>query len=146
MQRSTRQRAAIADAFTSEGRPLSPQEVLDVAGASVPALGIATVYRNLKSMTEEGLLQVVSIPGEAPLYEPASLEHHHHFQCKVCHRVFDIDQCPGDLSRMAPRGFVVEGHDITLHGQCSDCASQAKRGEAKGAKAKAAGQTRVSKP
>lgn len=70
---------------------------------------MATVYRNLKSMTEEGLLRVVDLPGESPLYEPAAQAHHHHFQCKVqckvCHRVFDILGCPGVLKNLALRGF-----------------------------------------
>lgn len=125
MQRPTRQRAAIADAFASQGRPLSPQEVLEIAGAALPALGIATVYRNLKSMTEEGLLRVVTLPGGLPLYEPATHDHHHHFQCNSCRRVFDIQACPGDLKGMAPPGFLVEGHEITLYGQCKDCLSGA---------------------
>jgi Fur family transcriptional regulator, ferric uptake regulator len=29
--------------------------------------------------------------------------------------------CPGDLRRLAPRGFRVEGHEVTLYGRCSDC-------------------------
>lgn len=121
MQRSTRQRSAIVDAFRAAGRPLSPQEVLDAAGVSIPALGIATVYRNLKSMTEAGVLQVVSLPGQNPLYELTTARHHHHFQCTLCHRVFDVEGCPGDLSGLAPQGFVVAGHEITLYGRCRDC-------------------------
>ena len=105
---------------------MSPQEVLEVAGVSVPALGIATVYRNLRSMTEEGLLQVVTLPGEGALYEPANQAHHHHFQCRICHRVFDVHQCPGDLAQLAPQGFVVDGHELTLYGRCGDCASLAR--------------------
>lgn len=132
MQRATRQRTAITEAFSSERRPLSPQEVLEIAGATVPELGMATVYRNLKSMTEEGLLRVVTLPGESPLYEPAEQAHHHHFQCNTCHRVFDILGCPGDLKNLAPPGFSVDAHEIILYGQCKDC-----RAVAKGARANA---------
>ena len=125
MQRPTRQRAAIADAFASQGRPLSPQEVLEIAGAALPALGIATVYRNLKLMTEEGLLRVVTLPGGLPLYEPATHDHHHHFQCTQCARVFDVHACPGDLKGLAPQGFQVQRHELTLYGLCADCAQAA---------------------
>ena len=121
MQRSTRQRAAIAEAFASQGRPLSPQEVLDVARQAIPALGIATVYRHLKAMTEQGLLKVINLPGESALYEAAAQGHHHHFQCTRCRRVFDIPGCPGELIGLTPPGFSVESHEITLYGQCSDC-------------------------
>ena len=123
MERNTRQRIAIREAIEVARRPLLPQEVLDQAQSLAPGLGIATVYRNLKSMTEEGLLRVVTLPGGLPLYEPATHDHHHHFQCNSCRRVFDIQACPGDLKGMAPPGFLVEGHEITLYGQCKDCLS-----------------------
>ncbi|MBO9678467.1 MAG: transcriptional repressor [Acidovorax sp.] len=133
MQRSTRQRIAIAGAFASTHRPLSPQEVLEVAGKAIPALGIATVYRHLRDMTESGELQAVHLPGLNPLYELATHEHHHHFQCNSCQRVFDIHECPGELSGLAPRGFSVHSHALTLYGECSDCRSLARKAKAKSA-------------
>jgi Fur family ferric uptake transcriptional regulator len=47
--------------------------------------------------------------------------HHHHFRCDACQRVFDVHQCPGDLAGLAPPGFSVARHEITLYGRCSDC-------------------------
>lgn len=127
MERSTRQRHAIHDVIASAGRPLLPQEVLDAAQSQVPGLGIATVYRNLKALTLEGALRSVELPGENPRYELVDQGHHHHFQCRMCQRVFDVHACPGDLSRLAPPGFTVEDHDLTLYGQCHDCHTNAKK-------------------
>jgi Fur family ferric uptake transcriptional regulator len=121
MERHTRQRAAIREALAQAGRPLLPQEVLAAAQAAVPGLGIATVYRALKAMAEDGEVRRVSLPGENPRFEPSGLSHHHHFQCRKCLRVFDVHACPGDLSRLAPRGFSVEDHDLTLYGRCREC-------------------------
>ena len=121
MERSTRQRSAIRDAIADAGRPLLPQEVLDAAKNQVPGLGIATVYRNLKALALEGELRSVDLPGENPRYELVGQAHHHHFQCNACHRVFDVHACPGDLSKLAPLGFTVEDHDLTLYGKCGDC-------------------------
>jgi Fur family transcriptional regulator, ferric uptake regulator len=124
MERSTRQRTAIRDALERAKRPLLPQEVLNEAQADVPALGLATVYRTVKAMVEEGDLRVVELPGENPRFELGAHHHHHHhhFQCMACKRVFDVHECPGDLQQLAPPGFVVQDHDITLYGQCADCA------------------------
>ena len=127
MERNTRQRAAIRDAIAVADRPLLPQEVLDAAQAASPGLGIATVYRNLKALLDEGEVCAVQLPGENPRYEIAGGHHHHHFQCRLCQRVFDVHACPGDLSRLAPEGFTVEGHEITLYGRCKDCALPASR-------------------
>lgn len=123
MERSTRQREALRNVIEGAQRPLSPQEILDEAQASVPGIGIATVYRNIKLLLDAGEIEVVSLPGENPRYEPAHREHHHHFQCDTCRRVFDVHQCPGDLKGLAPKGFKVHRHELTLYGLCKDCAA-----------------------
>jgi Fur family transcriptional regulator, ferric uptake regulator len=123
MERQTHQRTAIREAIARAGRPLLPQEVLEAAQADAPSLGIATVYRNLKVLVEEGELRAVSLPGENVRFEAAGHGHHHHFQCKACQRVFDVHACPGDLSRLAPPGFTVEDHDLTLYGRCGECSA-----------------------
>ena len=126
-ERNTRQRDAIKSAIESAKRPLSPREVLDAARSSVRALGMATVYRNLKLLVAEGAAQVILLPGESARYEMKALAHHHHFQCTSCSRVYDIPGCPGDLRRLAPRGFRIDHHDVTLYGRCSDCGKAALR-------------------
>lgn len=121
MERSTRQRSAIRNAIEQARRPLSPQEVLAAAQAEVPALGLATVYRNLKLLVDTHEVIPVTLPGDSPRYEIAHLKHHHHFQCTACERVYDVHQCPGNLARMAPPGFTVERHELTLYGRCAAC-------------------------
>ena len=127
MERATRQNTAIREAIEAAGRPLSPTEVLDEARRHVAALGLATVYRNLKALVDAGEIQVVTLPGEVARYEVARRGHHHHFRCDVCQRVFDVHQCPGDLASLAPPGFSVARHEITLYGRCSECQPAAKR-------------------
>ena len=126
-ERATRQRDAIRAAIEQAGRPLSPQEILRAARGSVNRLGLATVYRNLKRLAADGAVRLVTLPGDAPRYELTEAEHHHHFQCTRCRRVFDVPGCPGDLRRLAPRGFTVEHHDVTLYGRCPGCAKRAAR-------------------
>ena len=122
MERATRQREAIKSVIEAAQRPLSPREVLEGARAVVRALGMATVYRNLKLLVAEGAVQVITLPGDSSRYEMREAAHHHHFQCTTCRRVYDIPGCPGNLRALAPRGFTVEHHDVTLYGRCSVCA------------------------
>jgi Fur family ferric uptake transcriptional regulator len=123
-ERGTRQRDAIRAVIRTARRPLSPQEVLDAARLAVRGLGMATVYRNLKLFVADGSVQVITLPGEAARYESSETAHHHHFQCTTCRRVYDVHGCPGNLRRLAPRGFSVEHHDVTLYGRCSDCSKR----------------------
>ena len=127
MERATRQRDAIKSIIQAAKRPLSPAEVLEGARAAVPALGMATVYRNLKLLVAEGIVQVITLPGDSPRYEMRDSAHHHHFQCTTCRRVYDVPGCPGNLRRLAPRGFSVDHHDVTLYGRCSNCGTQEAR-------------------
>jgi Fur family ferric uptake transcriptional regulator len=121
MERSTRQRDAIKAVIDLAQRPLSPQEILEGAQSEVAGLGMATVYRNLKSLVELEKLVVVSLPGESARYESAGHHHHHHFHCTACDKVFDVHQCPGNMLNLAPSGFVVERHELTLYGECDVC-------------------------
>ena len=137
MQRTTRQGSAIRSAIEAAGRPLPPPEVLEAAQVDVPGLGLATVYRNLKRLVEDGELLVVTLPGETPRYEATHHGHHHHFRCNVCQRVFDVHHCPGTFADYAPKGFTVDSHELTLYGRCRDCsASTAGRGKTNAARAK----------
>jgi Fur family ferric uptake transcriptional regulator len=122
LARRTLQRAAIRRAFERADRPLSPAETLASAQAEVPGLGIATVYRNIRNFVDEGWLEEVPLPGAPNRYEISGKHHHHHFRCRICDRVFEVEACPPDLRTMLPRGFRLEGHDITLFGRCAGCA------------------------
>jgi Fur family ferric uptake transcriptional regulator len=122
MERNTRQRAAIDRVFGEAMRPLDPQEVLAAARRYVPRLGIATVYRALKSLADEGRVVSVTLPGEHARYEAAGREHHHHFQCRRCQKVFELVGCPGDFNGLTPPGFRLEDHEVVLYGRCSSCA------------------------
>jgi Fur family ferric uptake transcriptional regulator len=119
--RDTRQRRAIRAAFLATDRPLDPNEVLELAAGDHGGLGIATVYRNIKTLLEEGWLTAVELPGEVTHYELAGKEHHHHFHCKACGKVFELNACLPNVQKLAPQGFSVTGHELLLYGACRDC-------------------------
>ena len=122
MERDTRQRRAIREALISEDRPLSPAELLEAAKERVPEIGQATVYRNIRTLGAEGLLDTVDLPGRPSRYELSGKEHHHHFVCRGCDSVYDVADCPGDLRPLTPSGFRLEGHEVVLYGLCASCA------------------------
>ncbi|TVR65618.1 MAG: transcriptional repressor [Gemmatimonadales bacterium] len=121
MHRDTRQRRAIRRALEEAGHPLSPQELLDLAQEEVKSLGIATVYRNIRALQDDGWLETVELPGEPPRYEVAGKGHHHHFHCRDCDRVFEVEGCPGNIQAITPDGFKLERHEFVLYGLCDSC-------------------------
>ena len=121
MDRNTRQRQAIRHVLAEADRPLGPQEILEASQMYAPGLGIATVYRTLKNLTNEGWLVSVELPGEPARYEIAGKAHHHHFRCRTCDRVYEINGCLSNLTQLTPRGFRLESHEVVLYGVCTTC-------------------------
>lgn len=132
MERNTKQRDAVLRALVASRRALTPPEICASAQQDVPRLNLSTVYRRLKDLQEEGVVQRVALPGQVARYEAvdephatrgqaAGSDHHHHFHCNSCDRVYPIHACPGPMKQLAPKGFRVEGHEITLHGRCPQC-------------------------
>ena len=122
----TRQRQAIREALEAADRPLSPQEVLEAAQDEVPGLGLATVYRNLSRLLEDGWLVSVDSIGDNRRYERAGKDHHDHYHCCECDRVFDLRGCAAKaVHATVPEGFTVESHELVVHGRCADCAEVA---------------------
>lgn len=121
--RNTKQRAAILEAFEHSDRPLQVEEAHSYAREQVDSLSISTVYRALRALVDEGKVIPVIIPGEATRYELSGKGHHHHFFCRGCERTFELEGCVKGLRSLAPGGFSIEDHHITIFGRCKDCSS-----------------------
>ncbi|HST89597.1 MAG TPA: Fur family transcriptional regulator [Ktedonobacterales bacterium] len=128
----TTPRRLVLAALHAAGEPLTAPAVAERAGTS-----LASTYRVLGLLAELGLVSEVEEEGgdaEAPQpdarsrrYALCSLsEHHHHFVCRSCHATLDLasDGLERALEELAGRaGVRLEGHEITLRGQCARCAT-----------------------
>lgn len=122
-QRHTRQRDAILEILQAAAGPLTVPELHARAQEVVAGLGIATVYRTLKLLQEAKLIQTVVLPSGETRYEPTTRGHHHHFHCRACGSVYDLEGCPIQIPRDRPYadGFYVDDHEVTLYGTCPSC-------------------------
>lgn len=121
-RRNTRQKSVIRETFAGADRPLSPEEILQAAQQRHSTLGIATVYRNIQALTQEGWLRAVEVPGDTTRYERADKGHHHHFQCNACGKLYDLEGCAVTQKPKLPKGFRVSGHEFFVYGTCAVCA------------------------
>ena len=120
-ERSTRQRRAIKRAFETADRPLSPEEVLAAVQGAGAGGSLATVYRSIRALLDQGTLTSVELPGTGALYELSGKSHHHHFSCLKCRRVYELEGCLSEESFTLPRGFKAVAHDLTVFGTCVSC-------------------------
>lgn len=92
-----------------------------MATTDCPSLGLATVYRALKSLSTDGDIVPVELPGDATRYELADRAAHHYFRCAVCQRVFSVNGATRPPRYDLPPGFQVDHCEMLLRGRCADC-------------------------
>ena len=128
MKRSTRQGDAILKFVRSTGRPLTPAEIHAGACKSLSNLGLATTYRHVRNLTEQGLVVGVDYPRQPTRYEWVDGKDKTHFTCRGCEKLFALDLPQvGDLPDLdLPAGYVVQGSEIILYGLCPDCSATQK--------------------
>ncbi len=123
----TSQREAVLDLFHKENSSKTPYEIHKKIKKKLPSIGLPTVYRVLEELKEIGLM--VRIPSEdRQLYYglchlPGS-RHHHHFVCRKCKKVEEVEQCNlKAVSNFVQRklGAIVESHSMQLEGLCAEC-------------------------
>lgn len=121
MAYKTRQRDAIWTVIEASEQPLTAHEICRQAGQQVESLGIATVYRTVKQLTDEGQVRHIELPGTQPHYESAARHHHHFFVCEKCRGLFHLIGCLRGLPSLLPEGFQMARHEIVIYGACQSC-------------------------
>jgi Fe2+ or Zn2+ uptake regulation protein len=126
--RATAQRRAIYSVFAdavdadSSNAHLSAEEVFEQARLQLPELSRATVYNALGELAEAGLLGLVEGPG--PRRFDANVVPHHHFRCRECHQLQDVELDSVEVT-LRERGFRVQSSHVLLEGLCPRCAAGA---------------------
>jgi Fur family transcriptional regulator, stress-responsive regulator len=110
--------AAAADAATAH---LSAEEVFEQARLQLPELSRATVYNALGELAEAGLLGLVE--GAGPRRFDANVIPHHHFRCRGCHELRDVELDSVEVT-LREQGFRVQSSHVLLEGLCPRCAAR----------------------
>ena len=119
----TKQRALLLAIFRSEdciGKHRTAEELLALARERMPSISRATVYNNLRSMEEEGIIRKISAEGGADFYD-ASFTLHGHLICTKCHEIKDIDP-PLSLDTLSQLcGSDVSSYELKVRHVCEKC-------------------------
>lgn len=130
MARVTRQRVAIADVLAQTNEFRSAQQLHEALRGSGDAIGLATVYRTLQALADQGEVDVLrAADGEALYRQCSRREHHHHLVCRGCGRTEEIDGPSVEAWAEqvgADHGFADIDHTFELVGTCAECARAAR--------------------
>lgn len=85
----TNQRIEILNFLKNNTAHPTVDDVYEVVKKKLTRISKATVYQNLKFLTEKGLIQEVNIKGVSR-YEP-NLDPHHHMICRKCGKIIDFE-------------------------------------------------------
>ena len=126
--RYSRQRKELVEALAAAGRPLATPEIVERTG-----LPQSSVYRNLATFEQAGVVERIAFQSEHAMYELAedvTARHHHHLVCTVCGKVQDTDMTPRleqSLDRIVTtvatgNRFHPSSHRLDVLGVCAACA------------------------
>jgi len=121
----TPQRRLIVDYLQSATNHPTADEVLNAVNERFPMTSRATVYNTLNWLKDAGMVREVFEGGDLR-FDP-NTGGHHHFVCRACGRIEDVDcELVGELQvRPLPGRQAVEEYEVTLRGLCVACSTAA---------------------
>lgn len=109
----------IADVvLSSYDHPTAEQIYLRIKEAG-GHISMATVYNNLKSLVDEGVIRKIVMEGAPDRFDQAT--HHDHLICARCGKLSDV--CLGNLTRHIEKeiGHSILSYDVRISYLCDDC-------------------------
>jgi Fur family ferric uptake transcriptional regulator len=123
--RATGPRAEVLAVLEDLGGHRTAEEIYDTLAARDAGVPRPSVYNVLTMLSEAGLVLKADAGPGVVLYE-AGGRWHHHFVCRNCGRVFDVECVVGDRPCLTAGTSVgvVEEAQVIFRGICTDCAAR----------------------
>jgi Fur family transcriptional regulator, peroxide stress response regulator len=120
--RPTVQRYAVLEFLAKSPIHATAEEIFAAINRHDPRASRATVYNNLRDLTQAGLVREVISDGTAARFD-ANLHRHHHFVCDGCGAVEDVPwfDLPPATGKSQLRGRKVRNYEIVFRGACARC-------------------------
>ena len=116
-------RRAIIKLFIDNDSHMTPEDVCNKLRDKFRQCGLPSIYRNLESMMECGILTRIQLFDRKKHYGLCNSEkahHHHHIVCIKCGKVDAIDECAITGIKKI-RGYRIVSHYMQINGICENC-------------------------
>ena len=123
MKRLTTQRQIILEELTKLKSNPTVTDLYEMVRKRVPRISLATLYRNLELMADNGIILKIEVGGTPKRFE-AITKPHYHIRCSCCGKVEDMDvPVNDDLIKAAAKSslYQIQGHRVEFNGVCPDC-------------------------
>lgn len=136
--RMTPQRRAVLQVIANNaGSHLNSRDIYELVKERDPDVGIATVYRTLGLLSEQGFLTATQFGDGTVRYEildPNEGHHHHHLICLNCGGIegFAEDLMGAVEERIQEaKGFHIVNHQVKFFGYCARCGGPSQKSNKK---------------
>ncbi|GAB3264146.1 Fur family transcriptional regulator [Kineosporia babensis] len=123
-RRETKQRVAVSAALDEVNEFVSAQQLHTILRDAGDGVGLATVYRTLQQLAEDGEVDVLKSTDNEAMYRRCSRGHHHHLLCRSCRRTVEVES--PSIEKWAQKvaaanGFADVDHVVEITGICAEC-------------------------
>ncbi|MER2170907.1 MAG: Fur family transcriptional regulator, partial [Psychrobacillus psychrodurans] len=95
--KKTDKREQILSIFSETEKYITAKDILNVMKKEHPGMSYDTIYRNLSTFVDLGILEETELTGEKHFRMQCEADHHHHhFICLTCGKTKEIESCPMD--------------------------------------------------
>jgi Fur family ferric uptake transcriptional regulator len=126
MKRNTWQREAVRGALSTREGFVSAQSLHSSLHATGSPIGLATVYRALADLANEGEADSLQQEGESLYRACTPGSHHHHLICRNCGLTVEIEADEVETWAQgvaAQHGFTQPNHVVDVFGLCQACST-----------------------
>ena len=116
-------RIAIIKMFMDNDSHMTPEDTWSELKDNFRKCGLPSIYRNLESMVECGILTRIQLFDRKKHYGLCNSKkdhHHHHIVCIKCGKVDAISGCALNDKREI-NGYQVVSHYVQINGICENC-------------------------
>lgn len=103
---------------------VSAQQLHEDLNRSGQRIGLATVYRTLQSLADEGKLDILRSDAETLYRHCETAHHHHHLVCRECTSTREVSGAGVEewARKVAEEaGYIAETHTLEIYGLCPEC-------------------------
>lgn len=126
-RRMTKQRKVILQELRKVTSHPTAEQLHQMVREKIPGTSIATVYRNLEILADEGKIMKLEVAGTQQRRFDGTPENHYHIRCTECGRVDDVHmELVASIEDAAAQscGYRVLSHTVEFTGICPECAGK----------------------
>ncbi len=118
--RLSHQRLKVLEYLTTNLNHPTADQIYTGLHNDIPTLSKTTVYNTLSTLTEAGLVKVITIEENEARYD-INTHNHGHFKCEKCKKIYDFNIEIKKLETHELDGFQLNDKNVYFKGLCQQC-------------------------